>query len=431
MKTIGIISFVLFVTFGVCGLYLAGYPYKLYSQVLESGMESRFFSTQKLMDYHQAPKNWRPEESVTPTFNKFKSFHFGDYSLPLPVHHHEFMLIPLVEQYESWLSLGALFYGLNRREYVRFRVDSPVVLNDKNPTGRIFDIPLLQTTVLKKSSQEFLKDVFSLDVRLPQNNYSWWNRYKLYHQVSYADLVYRLKVLEKRRELFPSTAKGFDWDERYKLGIFYLEEFGINDTKVLADDLEPEYSNEMVVMYNNGNLHRLRLRTHLHERTSQFYRELFYKTLTFQESTKESSYPLYAQYKSLNRKDQLDQIGMTFLFTAWSHVPEEEEYLRGIIQSIEKGRSALHHLSPLYSYALRRYGTNFSSFKDSLQESEDRKARRLYLEKIQKEQEELESGELNFDPDRLPANERLEYYLRETIDNKINVDQEELMLIEY
>lgn len=431
MKTLGIIVFVLLATFAIAGVYLAGYPYKLYTEVLESGIESEYLSMAKAPDHLLAPKNWRPQESTTPVFNQFQVFHFADYEIPLPVHHQEFMLIPVIEQYESWLSLGALFHGLNRREYVRFRVDAPVNLNTKNPKGRLFEIPLLQTSLINKSDVQFVKDLFQLDIRLPKNDYSWWNRYQYHKQVSYADLVYRLKILEKRRELMPALARGFDWDESHNLGIYYLEEFGVNDTKVLADQLEPEVSNEMVVMFHAGILHRLVLRTHLHERTSQFYRELFYKTLSFRESTEESSYPLYAEFKALKKKDRLDQIGMIYLFSAWSHAPEEEDYLRGIIQNIEMGRSALHHLTPLYNYAYRRYGTNFSSFEKSLQETQDRKARRLHFEKLSKDQTELESKELEFNPDRLPANERMNHYLREMIDQKVNADDEELMLIQY
>jgi hypothetical protein len=430
MKTIAIIVFVLTVTMAISGVYLAGYPYKLYGEVLESGIESEFFSTEKVPDYLLAPKSWRPIESVDPVFTKFKTFHFADYDIPLPVHHQEFMLIPVIEEYEQWLSLGALFLGLNRREYVRFRVDNPKPFNANNPKGKIFEIPLLQTTYLGKSEWQFLQDVFSMDIRLPERSYSWWERHKYFSEITWADLVYRLKILEKRQSIFPDSAKGFDWDERHQLGILYLEEFGINDTKVLADQLDPEVSNEMVIMYNNGNLHRLRLRTHLYERTSQHYRELFYQTLRYRESTKESSFPIYAQFKSLSRKDQLDQLGMIYLFSAWTHI-QEEEYLRGIIQNIEQGRSALHHLSPLYNYSYRRYGTNFSGFAESLRETEDRKARRLHYEKLQTDRSALESKELIFDPDRLPANERLQHFLREAIDQKLNVDDDELMLIQY
>jgi len=430
MKTIAIIVFVLTVATAISGVYLAGYPYKLYGEILESGIDSEFFSAEKTPDHLIAPKDWRPKESVNPVFTQFKTFHFADYDIPLPVHHQEFMLIPVIEEYEQWLSLGALFLGLNRREYVRFRVDSPMPFNSFEPKGKIFEIPVLQTSSLNKSDGKFLQDVFSMDIGLPERSYSWWERYKYFSEVSWADLVYRLKVLEKRRSIFPDSAKGFDWDEKHQLGILYLEEFGVNDTKVLADQLDPEVSNEMVILYNNGNLHRLRLRTHLYERTSQHYRELFYRTLSFRESTKESSFPIYAQFKSLNKKDQLDQLGMIHLFTAWTHV-QEEEYLRGIILSIEQGRSALHHLNPLYNYSFRRYGTNFSGFAESLRETEDRKARRLHFEKLKSEKEALESRELIFNPDRLPANERLEHFLREAIDKKINVDDDELMLIQY
>jgi hypothetical protein len=405
-------------------------PYALYERALYDGLENDFI--------HFGPVN---PQLLTPIEREFPSevrighpweiFHFSTFDLPLPAHHREFILIPSIDEYEDFVSLGGVFYGFNQREFVRFRIDQTEPFQLVRGQGMVFDLPVFSNRVAQRSTSQLWQDVFTLDLRLPSEKTFVWSRARELWAIPYHELVYRLVIYEMRRALFPEETSSISYYRDKGFGVIEIEEEGVNDTQVIRESLEPEVTNEIIFLLANNHLHRLRLRTHLYEQTAQDYRAYLFENLRYRYSNEDASFPLYGQYRSLGVKDRADQRGMTYLFAGWSHVPERREYLREMIQQLERGRSHARHLTPLYQFSIRKYGTNFSSFKDRLVETADQRARREALQVREQEFEELVSREISSDVKEPEGEDRIHLFLRRAKDDGHNDDRQERILIEY
>jgi hypothetical protein len=72
---------------------------------------------------------------------------------------------------------------------------------------------------------------------------------------------------------------------------------------------------------------------------------------------------LYKEFKQLNFSRQVDQEGMLYLFSAWTHELNNLELLKEMIFFLERGRNNSKQLRPLYSFAMNHYGKTFTSKK--------------------------------------------------------------------
>src|SRR5690554_4481514 len=87
--------------FGIALYGLSYLPYVLYERALISGMDNDFLEIKGAPnEAWLAPVAVHHEPLEGQHFEKWEMFHFSHFELPLPVHHQEFMLIPLIEEYE-------------------------------------------------------------------------------------------------------------------------------------------------------------------------------------------------------------------------------------------------------------------------------------------------------------------------------------------
>lgn len=430
MKILGLILGFLITSTLFFGLIMVVAPYSLYERALYVGLDNDFIRFEKANPDLIAPKV-RDFSRESENDHHWEVYHFSHFDLPLPAHHREFMLIPVVEEYEDYLSLGGIFYGLNQREFVRFRMGETTPFRINLGLGLVFEMPVFSSFIASKTDEEIWRDLFTLDLELPSPRQFVLFRLKELFSISYHELVYRLSIYELRRNLLPEEAVSLSYYADRGIGVVEIEEEGVNDTQVLREQLDPEVYNEVFFVLAQNHVHRVRLRTHLYEETAQDYRSYLLENLQYRYSNSDSSFPLYARYRSLGHRDRVDQRGMTYLFAGWSHVPDKKEYLREMIHQLERGRSHARHLAPLYQYALRKYETNFSSIEERLIETADQKARRHALEQRGLEREELINREISSEGIEPQGEERIQLFLRRAKSEGIDGDREEPILIEY
>ncbi len=142
-------------------------------------------------------------------------------------------------------------------------------------------------------------------------------------------------------------------------------------------------------------------------------------------SSEASSVTLYNEFQSLSFKRKTDQEGMIYLMSAWTHVNENKNFLRQMIQFLERGEQNMIYLAPLYEYALRTYGTSFSKNSEEYRgrEGELAKIERKGAEELQRElREALNQGpdkEGNFKSDE----EKVNYYLKKAKESSLDIEQ--------
>ena len=140
-------------------------------------------------------------------------------------------------------------------------------------------------------------------------------------------------------------------------------------------------------------------------------------------SSVDSSVPIYAQYKNLSYKDRVDQMGMTYLYTAWSHDLENREFVRVIILFLERGKDNLKFLQPFYEFAYKKFGTNLSSNNDVLEESASERLRRQIKEEQEAElKRAAEEKTTKFEGQFTNPDEKIKYFLNKAKEKKNNSD---------
>ena len=59
----------------------------------------------------------------------------------------------------------------------------------------------------------------------------------------------------------------------------------------------------------------------------------------------------------MNYQSRIDQEGMIYLLATWSHIPNDKNVIREMIQFLEKGKGNLLFLQPLYNYSYKKFGS--------------------------------------------------------------------------
>jgi len=170
-------------------------------------------------------------------------------------------------------------------------------------------------------------------------------------------------------------------------------------------------------MYLSGNvIHTFLLEYKKNEPEAKLLRSKFIMKTEFPFSTEANSRLIYLEFKSLPYKKQIDQEGMAYLFSAWSHDIFNKGFLKEMIQFLERGKGNFNALKPLYGYAYQRYGNSFSKHA----KYRKLKASQRVKSGIKKELDaELEAARKELTPvevDNLSPEQRMDYYLQEAKD---------------
>lgn len=398
---------------GVAVLLMA--PYHLYETALNEGVESEFLSMKPSNQGFLNPEAWTWGDEIAQDKEKlWENFHFSNYVVPMPIHHPLFMVVPVIErQGKSDIDFGAVFKGFNKQEYAYFQTMNVDGFHIELKKQKIFELPIFKKVIMEKSRARIWEDIMSYSVKLPsrsdQGLFSYWSEL---WEIPYSELVYRLYLVQARHKIFPENAVSFSFHPELKKGLFEIHEFGVDDTKLLEEDLDPKFLNEVVVFLEKGDLHHLKLRTLYDHPTSLYYRKAFIEKLKYKLSTQDSVVPIYAQYKQLDYRRRIDQEGMVYLFSSWTHVPESPEFLKEMIRFLERGRSRFEQLSPLYHYAYENFGSTFSTRSENLRETDDQRMKRIMRENAQEQAREQKERELSSEEIIPEGKERIEYFLK-------------------
>ena len=118
-------------------------------------------------------------------------------------------------------------------------------------------------------------------------------------------------------------------------------------------------------------------------------------------------------FKGLGYDRQIDQEGMMYLLSAWTHSPNNKDYIREMIAYLERGERTQRQLESLYAYAYSRYGETFSTKGvEGLQISDNLDfQRKLELEK-KADEEKLKNKKIVIEEKKLTKEQELELMLK-------------------
>ena len=410
MKAIILFFLILLVT--VSAVVLSAFaPYHFYNVALHSGIDSRFYQVEKTTNVlHQGSYyNIDRMKSVSSEAEDlWEVFHFSDFEIPLPVRHPMFMMLPLIEDRKKRPILGATFKTRSGQEVSRFKVLETFKFDRRVEHHKIFELPFFKNYLLNIDNTILWKDLFTKDLNLPKGDFLDSSYWKSLWRVSYQELVYRLYILQLRSEFLPKNAINLSYYTNKSFGIVELV-----DKDKLEIGLESLFRSEMIYVYRDGFVHKLLLKSRFEHLISDSIRKRIMNALEYKASSESSAIEIYARYKALEYYKRISQEGMIYLYSGWSHVTEKKEFLKEMIQFLERGNNSYDYLGPLYKYSYKKFGTNFSIMKYNLKESPAERVKRLAIEEEKRQDEKIKSARSSdIEGEFENEDQKVEYFLR-------------------
>ncbi|GEM_PF-622121 len=410
MKAI-ILFFLILISIATAVVLGAFAPYHFYNKALYSGIDSRFYKIGKTSDtFHKGSYyNIDPMKSVSSEAKDlWETFHFVDFEIPLPVRHPMFVLLPLIERRKDRPVLGAVFKTRGGQEVSSFKVLESFKFDKRVEHHKLLELPFFKNYLLTIDDKVLWKDLFTRDLNIPSGKLFDLNFWKSLWRISYQELVYNLYILQLRSEFFPHNATNLSYYTNKSFGVIELV-----DGHKLELGLEEIFRTEIFYVYRNGFIHKFFLKTRHDHLISDSIRKRMMNTLEYKPSDEASSIEIYARYKALPYYKRVSQEGMIYLYAGWSHVTGKKEFLKEMIQFLERGNNSYSYLAPLYDYSFKQFGTNFSIIKDNLKESANERVKRKALEEERRQDDTIKNSKSSdFDGDFENEDKKVEYFLK-------------------
>ena len=398
-------------------------PYHIYTLTLTEGVATRFLvmKPSKRIFYDGQDFVFKKDlGSSREDSALYENFHFSNFLMPLPFNHPSFSMIPTIKIENTGPRLGASFLDGNNLELFSFILEKPYKLETISGDQQLFLLPIFRNHISRKMEEDVWRDLFSKKLSLPSNvGKSFYDSLLTLRKVSYSDLVYNLFILYNRNHLFPQNTLRISYDLNSHHGLLELP----------SDD--PKFLFEKLFIIEKGIVYSLSIKTKLGNNSAEHLRERILKELIYKNSTIDSAIPIYVQYKNISYSHRIDQQGMSYLFSAWSHDLNNRDYVRVIISFLERGKANLKFLKPFYEYAYKKFGSNLSGESEVLLETPEEKLKRSVKEELEKEvKKEEQRNNAKFDGNFSSPEEKIKFYLQKAKENKTNSDDSEKVLIQ-
>lgn len=364
-------------------------PSHFYHVAITSGVDSNYL---KIPSFNQEfyTGNLIKSRNINfyPNSKRWKLFHFENFETYLPSHHPEFQIIPrLTYQYKK-TQVAIEFTDISGNLLVKIDFEKPFKLPAPKYNHKIFELPVFKNYIQSISIEKIWKDIFSIDLAKIQKS-----------KASLKDMVYNLYILKLREKLIPNKLiKKINYIQETDIG--FVEYNQNEEGKIIQD----RYGSESIFYYHNGLIYKVRIKYHKHVKNSQNLRDSFINFTRVRISHPDADLKLFAKYSNLSYRQKISREGLTYLYSSWTHVKNNREYIRLMIQFLERGNIRTRQaLKSLYQYAYNRYGTSFSHYIESLKETERERLKRLkHLEHLKnvKELSDLESNLKNQDDNK-------------------------------
>jgi hypothetical protein len=198
---------------------------------------------------------------------------------------------------------------------------------------------------------------------------------------------------------------------------------GTNTAIIELYSKNKDYVSELILTNNRGIIYSFILLTERNNNESKLVRYKLLNEVQFGGGSRRLSDILYREFKGLEYTEQVDQQGMLYLLSAWTHNTERSEYIKEMIVSLEKGTRNQRQLEVLYSFAMKKYGTTFTekNIDDLNLEDNVLLQRNVELER-KKELEDLASKVDVLEKPKLSQEEEMKIMLNKAKRNKKSRD---------
>ena len=333
------------------------FPYLLYFLIIEDKYSANWYDLEKINKSLFLGKEFNAErlqEENNKNENQYwQVFHVQNYKVPLPVRHPQLEVTPLINKNfdNDYVQMGFEFLNSNKKAIAEVKFKEGRDFRKNFRPGRLFEIPIFKSELSVKSIREIWSDLFLRKM-------SYLKNIQL-KEIKYLDLVYNLYILSMRDYYFPKKIKSIRYYKKYDVGILEVE-------GPLSDRLYEE-----VFFLVEGRIESFSLITKKNDPLVRSLRARYLNQVVFSHTSLKESKKIYGQFRDLTYSQKIHQLGMFYLFSAWSHNFRDKEFLKEIISFLERGEGNYSQLNQLYIYAFEKYGPEFTSGRKQEKAMED------------------------------------------------------------
>ncbi len=365
MNKIVIILFSLSILFSFGTYFVINLPSIAYDRLVKNELENKYYYMKNYRHDLYEYSTFKIEETADDVAeNTWKKFHLKDVLIPLPVRHPLYLTVPILDDAENnSTQFGIKLIGHDMREVIKILFLPNKRFELRQRELEFFQIPVVKKILESKPYDQIWDDVFTLEIP---------RQYSDFKNIEAA--VYYLYILYLRSTFFPKEM------------ITFGRITGTDKYLIRIESQDKDYRNDVVLFRQNNQILSYLVRTNVLYDKSILLKSRFLRDITFQESSPSMAKLYYSEYKALPFFRKIDQEGMVYLLSAWSHDIDTKGYLREMITMLERGDGAYFQLKPLYEYALKHFGETFSK-KDYGADLEDPEVR--LKKKIEKEDRDI------------------------------------------
>lgn len=386
-------------------IYLA--PFHYYITAMKKGIESDVLYVEKPAPYllQRGKLNHLKDidQQLKKERNFWRKFHFSNFEMVLPFYHPKLYLMPVVD-YEiatDELNLGFSLVDGDRQSHFEVLFEKPYPFRLEMGRDKIFTLPYFSGHLLSLGQNEIFKKLFTEEILPLEQEKSFFRHYLTLRDLSTTELGQKLFIMRNRQLLFTKSYSESNYYPEKKLGKITLT----------SNDLDSQFSNEIFFFLERGVIYPFQVKTLKHSDEAAFYRDLFLSSLHFRPSHENSSIANYSIFRGLRYDEKAKPEGMSLLFIAWTHVSENKDFLREMIQFMERSEYRHLYIYPLYNFAHQRYGSSLSAREENAKTAQERMEimiKREIAQELKKVMEEEISTEKKFDD----IHERMDFFLQ-------------------
>lgn len=385
----------------------------------------------------------------------WKLFHIRNYKIFLPIGHPIVSVGPIINFDESKdsVQLGFQFTTFKGEPVTEVTFNENIRFQHVFSKQPLFKIPIIGGRLEQIILSDLWRDLFEKNLDLsklgedpissqsmnvwelnnvssegPDNDSSFWSFIPRWYKraikgvkwthallsLSYREMIYNLYLLEIRNTYFPPNFTAFSFHDNKMVGIIETE------------STTSRFKNLTVLSLINGFIESYTVKVDLNEPLSNSIFERILTGMYFSESSIAASKTIYQEFIELPYHDKIDQVGMLYLLSAWSHRINDKEFLQEVIKYLERGKGNLSRLGPLYYYAFKKYGYTFSSTSVDSNLGDGPLSEKGNEEKLKQKIKEESEKSINSEGRSISSveekfknsEERSKYYLQKVHENK-------------
>ncbi len=339
MKVFGV-SFIFaaaLVTVLSCVSYIA--PFYFYKKLIHQKLDTDWFFLEGKKQNLLLPNEFIDFHSPAKKVNEdlWKKFHIRDLIVPLPYRNPFYYVVPALSfnDDESGTQVGLKIttpQGSLLNQIYFFP-------NSRFPNymarQKIFELPYFKQVIKKKEPVEIFHDVFTKDI-------SPW-------KIDFDEMMYNLYLLQFRNEFLGQKILSYGAIRGSEKYYFELEYWDL------------DYSAYMVFHLRGKDIYSFLIISRKSDNDASKIRENLVYNIDYLQSSSAITNILLKEFRALSYRNQINQPGMLFLFSAWTHQMNNRDILDYIVKIQERGSNNQPVLKNMYEYSYSRYGDVYST----------------------------------------------------------------------